>query len=377
MISETFPSLLDLNMPLSAEQTQLLKTDGTEITFCEANPKKVGSKAWDRYDKYKKATTVGDACRLGAQWQDLSADFEKEILKFKDADMNPCSKRAAPQGTPDREASTRAKTKPETTSEALELAKPHGNLSNSSGTGNQVEMSAATIAILRSMMREEIAHGMGEVEARVVRAVDETFQQLQSQIASEREARVHLEDRIRRLEQATPSSAHGDGMVQQVDKSVVVMGGFGDKSVGDAEALLRELLQHVDGFQDVTMTENQPPFGLVQFSCPAQAMKFIRSQKTQKGMQESKLWASENRSRGERCRVKIVSKLKKLLIELGGFPPKDVIASYKLFKIVIRSESTRIPVAMVNEEPMVDWLHDEIPTEPVKVALHEFISDME
>ena len=78
---------------------------------------------------------------------------------------------------------------------------PHGNLSNSSGTGNQVEMSAATIAFLRSMMREEIAHGIGEVEARVVPAVDETFQQLQCQIASEREARVHLEDRIRRLEQ--------------------------------------------------------------------------------------------------------------------------------------------------------------------------------
>ena len=108
---------------------------------------------------------------------------------------------------------------------------PHG----SSGTGNQVEMNAATRAILRSMMREEIAHGMGEVEARVVRALDETAQQLQSQIANEREARVHLEDRIR-----TPSSAHGDRMVQQVDKSVVVMGGFGDKSVGDAEVLLRE-----------------------------------------------------------------------------------------------------------------------------------------
>ena len=135
---------------------------------------------------------------------------------------------------------------------------------------------------------------------------------------------MHLKDRTRRLEQVTPSSAHGDGMVQQVDKAVVVMGGFGDKSVGDAEALLRELLQHADGFQDVTMTENQPPLGLVQFSCPAQAMKFIRSQKTQKGMQESELWASENRSRGERCRVKIVSKPKRFLIELGGFPSKDV-----------------------------------------------------
>ena len=75
--------------------------------------------------------------------------------------------------------------------------------------------------------------------------------------------------------------------------------------------------------------------------------------------------------------MKIVSKLKKFLIELAGFLPKDVIVSYKLFRIVIRSESKRLPVAVVNEELTVDWLHDEIPIEPVKVALHEFIPNME
>ena len=59
------------------------------------------------------------------------------------------------------------------------------------------------------------------------------------------------------------------------------------------------------------------------------ALKFIRAQKTNTKMQDAKFWASESCSRGERCRLKTVSKLCKFLIELGGFPPKDVIASYK------------------------------------------------
>ena len=61
-------------------------------------------------------------------------------------------------------------------------------------------------------------------------------------------------------------------------------------------------------------------------------------------MQEAKLWASENRSRGERSRLKAVSKLKNFLIELGGFPQKDVIASYKMFKIVVRVNSKQVPI---------------------------------
>ena len=75
-------------MPLSAEQTQLLKTDGTEISLCEVvkhiRPKRVGSKAWDRYHKYKVATTIDEACRLGAQLQDLSAgERVYQIQRFK------------------------------------------------------------------------------------------------------------------------------------------------------------------------------------------------------------------------------------------------------------------------------------------------------
>ena len=117
-------------MPLSEEQTKLLKSDSTAIKFIAENPKKMGSKAWERYEKYKTATTVGDATRLGAQWQDLSADFEKEYLQFKDVDMNPSAKRTAPEGTPDREGNARAK-KQEPSATPLALAMPqHGHSSS-------------------------------------------------------------------------------------------------------------------------------------------------------------------------------------------------------------------------------------------------------
>ena len=99
-------------MPLSEEQTRLLKTNETAISFKCENPKKPGSKAWERYEKYKAAETVGSAVALGAQWQDLSADFDKEFLRFKDAEMPAAAKRAAPEGTPDREAQNRSKHKP-------------------------------------------------------------------------------------------------------------------------------------------------------------------------------------------------------------------------------------------------------------------------
>ena len=105
---------------------------------------------------------------------------------------------------------------------------------------------------------------------------------MHTKIDTERAAGTQLEDRVRLHEQALPSATARD-TADEVDKSVVVVGGFGDKALEDAETLLRE--------------------------------------------------ASENRSCGERCRLKAVSKLQNFLIELGGFPPEDVIASYKLLQV--------------------------------------------
>ena len=48
------------------------------------NPKKVGTKAWERFEKYKHATTIGEANEKGANWQDVSSDFEKGFLRLVD-----------------------------------------------------------------------------------------------------------------------------------------------------------------------------------------------------------------------------------------------------------------------------------------------------
>jgi len=64
-------------MPLSQLQIDALKTPTTVIEIQTDNPKKPGSKAAERFDCYKMATTIQEATNQGANWQDLSADFEK------------------------------------------------------------------------------------------------------------------------------------------------------------------------------------------------------------------------------------------------------------------------------------------------------------
>ena len=242
------------------------------------SPKKAGSKAWERYEKYKSATTVGDATCLGAQWQDLSADFEKGFLKFN-VEVNP---------------------------------------------------RAATMSIRRNMMRKEIALGIEGIETRVANKLDDSLDRLHSQLAMEREACIQLEERVRQLKRKLPAVSP-DGGGDEVDKPIAVIGGFGEKTVEETERLLQQQLVQIDGFQELTMTESEPPLGLARFQSPANAMTFIRSQKKHRGIQDAKLWAAENRTRSERSRLKIVSKLKKFLVELDGHNPADVIASYKLF----------------------------------------------
>ena len=50
---------------------------------------------------------------------------------------------------------------------------------------------------------------------------------------------------------------------------------------------------------------------------------------------------------------KAASKFNKYLIELGGFEPKDVITSYKSFKVVVKSNGRLVPVASFKESGCV------------------------
>ena len=134
-------------MPLSAEQKIVLKTSGTRVKFEQENPKTPGSKAYQRYDKYKSSNTIGEATQQGANWQDLTVDFEKGWLTMPDSpnimdvDAPSGAKRAHTEGTPDREATSRAKA-------LAREADHHPHVET-----QKIEMSPATITALRMMLR--------------------------------------------------------------------------------------------------------------------------------------------------------------------------------------------------------------------------------
>ena len=201
---------------------------------------------------------------------------------------------------------------------------------------------------------------------------------MKEEIEREKAARGLLESRLHNLEAKQSMKIDVDKMDDEVDKSIAVIGGFGEKGIEEAEDVLKELLAHINGFQDVNLVEsNSGVLGLAQFDTPSNAFKFVRSQKKHAGIQHAGLWVAENRTRAERNRSKIVSKLKKFLIELGNMNPKDVMVSYKVFKVVVRVGSKLIPLASVDSDMEVHWHDAEMPSADVKKALEEFIANME
>ena len=302
-------------------------------------------------------------------------DFEKGFLKvmdFIDEDMPPSTKRSAPEGTPDRESQARASTKVPPSQMMPQVLVPEV-----CDPVNKVEMSAATIAALRMMMREEFANGMGDMETRLSGKIDAALHEVKAEVEQEREARRQLEKRVRQLEEqprAAKMPSHAD---DEVDKSVVVIGGFADDMLEQAEEMVRDLLAHVGGFKDVEIVGANSNIALATFDSPMHALKFVRNQRKHLTMMSNKLWAAENRSKNERDRCKILSKAKKFMIELGGHSPKDVVVSYKMFRVITKVNGKLIPTASVSEDLVVEWLSDSVPDANVREALDGFIGDME
>ena len=158
---------------------------------------------------------------------------------------------------------------------------------------------------------------------------------------------------------------------------MVVVGGFVDKSFADAAALVQEVMVGLKGYKDVNMIDVERPLALARCDSPGQAMKFIRSQKQHATVQTNQLWASENRSRTERSRCKIVSTTKKYLMELGGIAPVNVIASHKNFRLVVRHKPEWIPVGKVGMTLEVKWLGYSIVNVPLRAAMEAFMQDLE
>ena len=208
---------------------------------------------------------------------------------------------------------------------------------------SKVEMSAATISALRAMMRDEIKNGMMEMEQRFSNKLHCAIHGIKEELAAEKVARQQLENQISHLEHHRTTTLDNGKMfenddVEEVNKSVVVIGGFIEKDLEEAEAMVQQMMIGISGYKEVEMIDSSPPIALATFESPMQAMKFIRSQKKNATIQTNKLWASENRSKTERLRCKVLSKLKKDMIEVGGVAAKDVVASYKTFRMVLKKD---------------------------------------
>ena len=312
-------------MPLSKEQIAALKENSTVISFQNGNPKKAGTKAHERFEKYKHTTTIGDAMFNGANWQDLSSDFEKNYMSVPhlmvcDGEHAGSVKRTAPEGTLDREALARSKMPSTDIVPKVLDPQPEDEVS-------RVEMSPATIALLRSMMRDEIKHGLDELESKFATSINQSVHVLREELSVEKEARHVLEERVRLLEQSTHPWTSFPGPLEEeeaVDKSVVVIGGFQGKEVDEVEALVQELMVGIRAYKEVEVLDATPPLAMATFDSPMEAMKFIRTQKKHATMHSHGLWASENRSKTERMCCKATSKLKKFMIEISGFEAKNV-----------------------------------------------------
>ena len=312
--------------------------------------------------------------QIGGMWVWTSKRDEKGFLKvmdFIDDDMPPSTKRSAPEGTPDRESQARASTKVPPSQMMPQVLVPEV-----CDPVSKVEMSAATTA-LRMMMREEFANRMGDMETRLSGKIDAALQERKAEIEQEREARRQLEERVRQLAEqprAAKMHSHAD---DEVDKSVVVIGGFADDVLEQAGKMVRDLLAHVGGFTDVEIAGANSNIALATFDCPMHALKFVRNQRKHPTMMSNKLWAAENRSKNESDRCKILSNAKKFMIELGGHSPKDVVVSYKMFRVITKVNGKRIPTASVSEDLVVEWLSDSVPDANVREALDRFTGDME
>ena len=92
------------------------------------------------------------------------------------------TKRPAPEGTPDREAQARTKV------HASEMI-PRSLPTELQDPISKVEMSAATIAALRMVVREEITNGMSAMENRITNKMDEQIGKMQQDMEEEKQAR--------------------------------------------------------------------------------------------------------------------------------------------------------------------------------------------
>eukprot|EP00746_Dinoflagellata_sp_MGD_P013023 gnl/MRDRNA2_/MRDRNA2_127969_c0_seq1.p1 gnl/MRDRNA2_/MRDRNA2_127969_c0~~gnl/MRDRNA2_/MRDRNA2_127969_c0_seq1.p1 ORF type:complete len:427 (+),score=101.06 gnl/MRDRNA2_/MRDRNA2_127969_c0_seq1:122-1402(+) len=155
-----------LKFKLETYQTVSAFTPGTRIQYQQNNPKTLGSKSYTRYEKYKKAKTVGEAMVAGAKVADFSWELERGFYKI----LGPCRSEAAEIKKLGKKAYEKASSK-------LKFNGPHG-LAFSLNDPRAKEM----LAKEEQWRAERIARC--EVKARELNLKTETARQLEESTES-------------------------------------------------------------------------------------------------------------------------------------------------------------------------------------------------
>ena len=193
------------------------------------------------------------------------------------------------------------------------------------------------------MMREELTNGMNDMKSRLSGRINRALHEVRTEVAHEGDARRLLEEGVRQLEEP-PRATNVCGNVEKtVDISVVVIGGFAEDALQQIEEMVREMLANVNGLKDVEVAGSNSNIALATFDSSMNAMKFIRNQRKHPVMMSAQLWAAENRSRDERSRCKVLSNIDKFMIEVGDHAAKDVVVSYKSFRVIKSSQVKSAP----------------------------------
>ena len=80
------------------------------------------------------------------------------------------------------------------------------------------------------------------MESRLMNRMDEQMQNMKEDIEKERAARCSLPTLLHHLEVKQNMNTGVDRVDGEVDKSIAVISGFGDKGIEEAEDVLKELL---------------------------------------------------------------------------------------------------------------------------------------
>jgi hypothetical protein len=343
-------------MVLSDVQAAALKAGETKLKFTEKNPKQLASKAWIRFEAYKMATTVQEALRKGASHQDLKHDFENGHVTIE-GDGPTSQKRPPEAGTPDRDAASRAKVLVRGPG-SQELAPTIPDFIKTEPV-EKVEMSAATVAMLRRMMRETLDERLGATESKI----EATAQQLRQELRDEKQARQQeIQELTARMERLEAKFSAGGGSAPTVrvtshvdDERLAVVGGFPPAPKPRAVKLVSDALDEVPGVEEVFATQPLPKVVFARFRTAEQMQSFIRSQKSQAAFRDANLWASKNRSPSERIRGRALGKVKRMLIEVGGFSAADVIIDWRAGAVHVVRGDTAPKVAAVDEDGSLEW----------------------